>query len=335
MHFLCIDSPKSGNPISENVRYARRRKIAQKEGIEMGKRSCCLFAVLMMAICLTACGATDTKPEDSRSTTPPATMPQPSETENVPPFTETVFVDDANCTFKVTAIKDDRTFGYTLKAFLENKTDKNLMFSLDNVSVNGYMCDPFWAATVASGMKANDDISFSHADLETNGITQVTDVTFTLRIYDSDNWAADPLFEESFTLYPLGESAVTPHTRIPQAGETVLFDDTNCTMIITGFHPDSTWGYEMTVYLENKTDKDLMFSVSNASVNGYMCDPLWAVSVAAGKRSNTSITWPSSKLEDNGITEVTSIVLPILVYDENDWTADSFIEESFTVKPNN
>ena len=115
-------------------------------------------------------------------------------------FEEVVFVDDESCSFKITDIKDDSIWGYTLKAELENKSEKNLMFSMDEVSVNGFMCDPFWATSVQSGKKAKSDISFSTESFEELGIEEVEEIEFTLSIYNEDDWMEKRLVEEVFTL---------------------------------------------------------------------------------------------------------------------------------------
>ena len=261
----------------------------------------------------------------------PTTSNENSATSEV--IEETVIVDNEYCTFKITAVDENNMWGYTLKAYLENKTDKNLMFSLDNVSVNGYMCDPFWASTVAAGMKSNEEISFSEDDFELNGITSVTDIEFTLSVSDSDDWMADPIVDEVFFFYPQGEDAVVDYPRTAQADDIILFDDENCTMIVTGFDPNNIWGYTVKVFLENKTDKTLMFSIDNASVNGYMCDPFWASTVAAGKKCNAEVSWSESDFETNGITEVETLTLPITVYSYDDWASSDYINETYTVTP--
>lgn len=76
-----------------------------------------------------------------------------------------------------------------------------------------------------------------------------------------------------------------------------------------------------------------MFSISDASVNGFMCDPFWAQTVAAGKRSNTTISWSDTEFDSNEITEVESMTLPVRVYDADDWSATSLVEDSFTLNP--
>lgn len=299
----------------------------------MNKKFTSTTIAALLAASLTACGST---PATETQTTPVTTAPTETTVETTLPafrFEKTVLADDENCTFTVTAIEEDNFLGYTLKVFLENKTDKELTFSLSNVSVNGFMCDPFWASTVSAGMKANENIRFSQADFLTNGISQVTDIAFTLDVYDSNNWSADHLISENFSLFPMGEEAVRSYSRQPGENDIVLFDNENCAMIVTGCEPEDIWGYTVNVYLENKTDKTLMFTVQDAAVNGFMCDPVWAQTVAPGKRSNTAIRWLESDFQENGITEVSSISLPISVYDAGNWMAEYLIDETYSLNP--
>ena len=165
-------------------------------------------AIMAIAMITALCACNNTT---SNGTTAPAaqtTAPQttaPAETqptETSPAFEEIILADEENITVKITGIEEDNIWGYTLKVFLENKTDKELMFTVDSVSVNGFMCDPFWAVTVAPGMKANEKISISETDFADNGIETVENITFTLRSYDSNDFMADDLFHQTFTINP-------------------------------------------------------------------------------------------------------------------------------------
>ena len=57
----------------------------------------------------------------------------------------------------------------------------------------------------------------------------------------------------------------------------------------------------MNVYFLNKTDKTLMFTVEDASVNGFMADPFYAASLDGGKCMFSSISWSDTALEESGI----------------------------------
>ena len=95
-------------------------------------------------------------------------------------------------------------FGHAYRAYLENKTDKNLMFSWDNVSVNGFMNDPYWGYTLPAHSRAYTGISFY--DLEKIGIkdpSQIEEIEFKLTVSDADDWAANNLMEQVFTYNPV------------------------------------------------------------------------------------------------------------------------------------
>ena len=118
-----------------------------------------------------------------------------------------------------------------------------------------------------------------------------------------------------------------------QFEEIVLFDTDDATMKVVGYHTDEILGWWiLEVYLENKTDKTLMFSIDNASVNGYMLDPAWASEVTAGNKENTEVSWTGDDLESNGIEKVEKIEMKVIVYDSDDWTGDYLIEDTFTVQ---
>lgn len=136
-------------------------------------------------------------PEATRPTTAPT---QPSTT--APAFEEQILVETEDVLVKLTGIVEDPIWGYTLKVYLENRTEDDLMFSVEDAAVNGFMCDPFWAAEVREGMKANEEISFSKSDFEANGITEVTEILFTLHVYDSDDWEKDDHVNQTVTIRP-------------------------------------------------------------------------------------------------------------------------------------
>ena len=286
---------------------------------------------LSTAACVSDSSGETVPPTTTQSGTAPATTTTAA--ADLSNFAPATLVDNDEMLFRISAIVNDPIWGYTLKVQIENRSEQDLMFSLTNVSVNGFMCDPYFAATVTAGMKANKEITFGMESFREIGIEQVTDIEFELRVYDNNNWSVDDILHDTFRVYPMGEGAAKEYPRETQPSDIVLFDDENCTMIITGFDPDSVWGYSANVYLVNKTDTELMFSVGDAAVNGFMCDPYFAKTVAPGKQCITSISWTDAAFEDNGITEVESLQLPVRVYNVQDWTGTDLINETFTVNP--
>lgn len=249
-------------------------------------------------------------------------------------FAEIVAVDNDECTIKITDIDPDNLWGYTLKAQFENKSaDKTYMYSVESASINGVQCDPFFATEVAAGKKSNNEISFSDSVLEENGVGDYTDIELTFRVYDSDDWMADDVAQETVHVYPYGEENAVNFVRESQPTDNVIIDDDYVTVIVTGYEEDGLWGYTVNLFLLNKTETDVMFTVDEASVNGYMADPFYASEVPAGKCEFSSMSWSDTTLEDNGISAVEEIEFTLRAYDSDDWSADDFVNELITLIP--
>lgn len=258
--------------------------------------------------------------------------------ENQVVFEEVVAVDNEECVIKITEIEPDNMWGYTLKAQLENKsTEKTYMFSVESAAINGVQCFPLFATDVAAGKKANEEISLSDSVLEENGVGDFTDIELTFRVYDSNDWTADDVAKETIHVYPYGEDKAVTFVREAQSSDNVIIDNEYVTVIVTGYEDDDFWGYTANLFLMNKTDTTVMFSVDDSSVNGYMADTSFATSVFAGKCAFSSMSWSDTTLEENGITEIEEIEILLRVYDVDDFAddfmADDFANEVITLNP--
>lgn len=310
------------------------------------KRIATLLLVFTMLLSFVACGGEPTNNDGGanvNNTTNEADQTTPLQEEAAKGeeskedeiiFTEMVAIDNEECTIKITGIDADNFWGYTLKALLENKSaDKTYMFSVETAAINGVQTDPFFASEVAAGKKSNEEISFIDSTLEENGITEYTDIELTFRVYDSDDWTADEVATETIHIYPYGEDKAVNFAREAQDSDNVIIDNDYVSVIVTGYEEDEIWGYTVNLFLLNKTDKNVMFSVDEASVNGFMADPFYATSVSAGKCAFSSMTWLDTTFEENGITEVENIEFNLKAYDEDNWSGDDFANETVTLNP--
>lgn len=254
------------------------------------------------------------------------------EAEKKEDFKEIVVVDNDECSIKITGIEPDNLWGYTLNVDLENKSsEKNYTFSVLDAAINGVQTDPLFATDVSAGKKSNSEINFSDSSLKEYGIEEFTDIEISFRVYDSDNWEADDVAKETVHVYPLGEENVVKFERESKDSDVVIVDNDEVRATIIGYRNDEIWGYTADIFLQNKTDKTIMFSVEDVSVNGYMSDPLWATSVSGGKCAFSSMSWSSESLEENGIEEVKEIEFVFNAYDEE--SMEDYFKEKITLKP--
>ena len=275
-----------------------------------------------------------TEAEEPTESVEPTESEEPTEPEEPTVFEEVTAIDNEYCLVKITGMEEDDLWGGTaLNVYLENRTaDKTLTFTVENVSVNGVSWTPLFAAEVAAGEKTNDEISFFDDELEAL-LPEFTDVELVLRVYDSDDWSADDYVRETVHVYPFGIDKATVYVREPQDTDTVIVDNDQFSVIVTGYDPDSFWGYAAKLYLVNKSDKNLSFTCDDVSVNGFMCEPYWSETLGPGKSAFSDVDWADSTFEENGIEDVEEIKMTFRVYDDDDWFADDIYNETIVLKP--
>ena len=306
------------------------------------KRFSTLLLCCTMLLNIAACSSSEapSSTEAPVSTTVPATEAELSEqapteapAQSVA-MDETVLVDNDDAAFIITKVENSDHLGMQLHVQCINKGDRTLLFSWDMVSVCGYMYDPLWATEVAAGKTANTTIELDTFALGKMGVASVDEITFTLRISDSENWMEAPVTESVYTIYPTGLSAdafVLPaHPESPS--QVVIADDENIRFVIEGMEETNSAAV-LRVYLENKTDRNLLYSWDLVSVNGMMIDPFWATSVTAGKRACAEISFRHADLEANGITDISEIEFQLIVSDYDNWDTPNLLAQRCIYHP--
>jgi hypothetical protein len=238
-------------------------------------------------------------------------------------------------TFTIRQAVDDPIWGQGFQVIMENKTGKNVMFTWNDVGVDGFSIDPFWAKTVASGKKATSTINFSTKSLMKYGITALDEVEFKLRAYDADDIFAGDVYSEKHTIYPTGytkETLKRPEIKI-SSNDTIIVENSNCLVAVVGEpYTDSIWGFTVPLYIENRTTYPIMVSWDNVSVNDFMIDPFFSSEVPSGQKKLTSISFSKKSLEESFIDEVEKIEFDMRVYNSEDWFAGNLVDNKFHLK---
>lgn len=303
------------------------------------KRIFAMLLALCLLLSLAACGKEETNPTVAPTAPPATNAPEtqaPGETEEptaapteAPQVENLVLVDNENLTFTITRFEDNAHLGMQMQVYCENKSDRPMIFSLDGVSVCGIMYDPFWAQEVAAGKAVNSTVSFDTYELSEYGITSVDEISFRLSVIDSEEWMNEPFADAHFTVYPTGLTADTVVYPAYQHknGETII-EDENLRYIIVKVEDTDGDLYTIHCYVENKTDRDLLVSWDNVSVNGMMVDPFWASAVSAGKKLYTTVNFYREDLQAQGIETVTEIEFTLTAYDYNNFDAMPLVQDT-------
>lgn len=77
---------------------------------------------------------------------------------------------------------------YVMRFFIANKTDKKVSININNVSINGYMADTLFYASVNANKSNFDALMFANSYLEDLAITTVEEIEFTVTVKEYSNY---------------------------------------------------------------------------------------------------------------------------------------------------
>ena len=83
---------------------------------------------------------------------------------------------------------DDPVWGSNVRVYVENNSDRSITVQLTDVSVNGYMIDPYYFSELMPGKVSFDRVTFSTTDFDDNHITAIETLEFRIHVYDSASW---------------------------------------------------------------------------------------------------------------------------------------------------
>ncbi len=284
------------------------------------KRLLALLLVALMIVSMAACGSTTEKKEKE------------TQTKEKISFEEQTVIDTDECTVKIVAIDDENYLGYTLKASLENKSDKDLVFTVDDSYINGVGADSIFYGEVPAGKNSKEDITFMDDVLKENGIEKYTDIELMFSIHEEDVYD-EFIFKDAVNIYPYGEDKAETFTYKAKDSDTVIVDNEYAYIAVIGYGHDDYSGYLANLYIENKSDVDMTFYANDVCINDSVCDAIFAPSVASGKCAFKSLSWSDDKLEENGIDEVETIEFTIKGVDKDEWSMDGLFSEEVTLNP--
>lgn len=199
-----------------------------------------------------------------------------------------------------------------LTLLIENSSDKNLTVQSENTSINGYMIHSMMSADVLSGKKINTSMDFWNDDLIERGIEEICDICFSFYIFNQDDWS------DNYTTEWIDLITNSTYTQQYDDSGAVLYDENEIKIVFKGIAPDYL-GQDVVLYVENNTDKDITINARDTSINGYMIMGSCSIDVSSGKKALDSISFFSSTLADNSITDINNVELYFHIYNSDDW----------------
>ena len=105
----------------------------------------------------------------------------------------------------------------------------------------------------------------------------------------------------------------------PTIEEAVVYDVDGIKITAKEYVTDSIWGDGIKFLIENDTTKNIMVGCNALIVNNYMISDLFATEVAAGKKTNETMTLSSSQLKAAGIDVIGQVEVYFHIYDSDSY----------------
>lgn len=230
-------------------------------------------------------------------------------------ITETVIVDQDGVVVTAKEISKG-IWGPELKVLIENNTDKDLTFQVRNASVNGFMAETMISEDVAAGKRSNTEVTFSSKGLKACGIDTFANIELSFHIFTSDDW------ETYLDTAPITIETSASSDYIQEIDDSgkVLYDNNGIKIIGKSLSTDdSVFGPGLVLYIENNSNQNITVQARDTSVNGFMIDTSMSEDVLVGKKSITALTFFSSSLEENDITDIKTVETSFHVFDAESW----------------
>lgn len=292
----------------------------------MKKTNLVLSAIAATAISITACGGSSeqeslseaavsaevTASEESEESTTQGEEKAPLEVQ----IESKEIYNENGVVITVKGLSSDDFMGPEVNLLIENNSDKDLTIQTRNSSVNGYMIDLQMSCDVAAGKKANDEMSIYSSSLEASGIDTISEIEFSFHIIDGKSW--DTIADSD--LITITTSAYGSYEQTYDDSGNILYDNNNIKIVSKGMATDDSFmGPEFLLYIENNSDQPITVQARDTSVNGFMVNPSISADVMPGKKIVDSISFMSSELEDNQITDIESIETSFHIFYSDSW----------------
>ena len=273
-----------------------------------------VFLALLLIVVMIATAACTSK-NDELTPSVEGNETQATELQEVPvTLAEQVVYDANDIKITVTGLNHG---GFTtdVTLLIENNSNKNILVTARDLSVNTYMMDGTLYAEVAAGKKANEDISIMNLNLDAAGIETITDIVFYFNISDPETWN-DVANSDLITL----KTSATDYVQDFYDEGQLLYDENGIRVICRGLKRDMIWDGACVFYIENNSDQAVTVYSENVSVNGFMQESsLWA-DLRPGTRIVDSMSLMD--LEDisvNSIHGIEEIEFNLKIIDKNTW----------------
>jgi|GEM_PF-6487069 hypothetical protein len=246
------------------------------------------------------------------------TQTEPKPLETVPPFQETVLLDNELCAVTVTDVTVDEIWGLLMKVHCENKTEATVFFNMKNPRCQAWVLNADWVQELGPGENVDSEFNVFAVELQRCGLSRVDEFRFQLVMTDAESEDGSPLVNEEVAFSPTGadlEKLEPLPLRKSGKQDVELVNSGSAVFTVCGTESDSIWPYNLILYMYNKSEKDLSFTWRDISVNGVSTNPWFFRTVPAGCQSCMLVYFNEDIMKENGVEQIKKVEFTLVLQD--------------------
>ena len=203
-----------------------------------------------------------------------------------------------------------------IKILVNNESDKDITVSCYTAVVNDYMTDASFYSNVSAGKKSKETLTFYSDTLKRSGIDTIGKMELYFEVYDTDSY--DTIYKSDAIVI---ETSAADDIKVNKLDNGVEIYNKNGIKIVGKELTSDEYGYNQyfMVFIENNSDKDVMISSDDVSVNGYMVSGMLYADVLSGKMSVEAMSFYNDELADNDIEKIEEIEMKLSIWDDNNY----------------
>ena len=286
------------------------------------KKITCICMILAAVFTISACGGNKTNVQESvvKKEAPQTEGFQPEKTE----ITKKDDFSKDGLSADVTGIAYEE--GVTkIQIHVKNDLDEEVNVITANLSVNGMMSNDSMFISVPAKSEANGAVAIGNSWLGEMGIQQIAELEFIVKAFNDMNneiLTSDVLHFET--------NAPASYKQSYDDSGFEIYNDKGVRILARTLQKSRlSEDMELVFYAENDTDSTISVMAQDVSVNGIAVDPLFVLTVGAGKKAVDTMVFYDTELQEKQITDFETVTASFKAF--NDELETVFATEALQV----
>lgn len=196
---------------------------------------------------------------------------------------------------------------------IKNDTDSPLRVMTANLSINGLMSTDSLFSEIPARSEQDGFVEISNEWFGKMGIKKITEAEFVVKVFDSDN---NEIMQSEVIRVETDAPASYKQNYDDSGFE--IYNENGVKLSARSLQKSElSDNMEIVFYAENNTDSAISIMSGNVSVNGKSIEPLFVMSVGAGKKAVDTMVFYDKDLKELEIGEIQTVEAKFKAFNEN------------------